>query len=97
LIWFDHYRRALSDLVNTPESHELDIHKCAFSQVLLERIIDLRHRAHLNDQSGLHELLKLLRFENQLTKQRDGLLKILDVDEYINVDPEIWNDPVKQQ
>lgn len=94
LIRFGHLRRAFSELLNTPEMHEHDIHECAISQVLLERIIALRHRAHSNDSLDIHALVKLRRFENRLTKQRDRLLRMLNPDEYTHVDQVIWNDSI---
>lgn len=87
---FDSVRNAISEMVDDDESYEQDIRECAISQVLLERTITLRYRSHAEDTPVTHELEKLIRFENRLTKRRDKLLERLDIDEYADVEPEVW-------
>lgn len=90
--WQD-IRAQFLDLADEADIVSSDIDDCATAQVLLERLMGLRHQA-FGDGAKTHgcdnvvqDLQRLLRHENRLIKCRDRLLHRLDVDEYLNFDP----------
>ena len=87
--WQD-IRAQFRDLADEADIVSCDIDDCATAQVLLERIMGLRHQAFADGTSSdnvAQQLQRLVRHENRLIKRRDQLLHRLGVDEYLNVDP----------
>jgi len=90
--WRD-IRESFRDLTDDADIINSEIDDCATAQVLLERLMRLRHQTfgdgatpHSND-NVVQQLQRLVRHENRLIKHRDRLLHLLDVDEYLSFDP----------
>lgn len=89
---WNHVREFIRELTDDLNAATSDIDDCSTAQVLLERTIILRHKAQSKPElkaSGgtmVHELEKLVRFENRLIKRRNRLLAALDHDEYADAD-----------
>ena len=90
--WQD-IRTNFRDLTDEAYIASADIDECATAQVLLERLMELRHQAFVdaipksNNDIVVKQLQNLVRHEIPLLLRRDRLLRILDVDEYANFDP----------
>ena len=88
--WQD-IRVQFRDLADEVDIVSSDIDDCVTAQVLLERLMGLRHQAFgdgaeaYSNDNVVQDLQRLVRHENRLIKHRDCLLHRLDVDEYLNV------------
>lgn len=82
-------RQAFYGLMDTPNTHKIDIEECAIAQILIERTIALRYQAYLSDAPTVRQLECYVRFESQLVNRRNKLLAVLDIDEYADTDSEI--------